>query len=222
MKFFFGTLPRNIFESFFKDKNFIWHLLAFVLTAIIVLSGLDWHYYLLTRGIAFNPFFFSAVIVGAIIPMYGLPLMLLCGWLKRSAKTRMLAWILGQAALLGYLISSFYKALTGRIPPPHDTAVDISRYFNFGFFKEGIFWGWPSSHTSVAFAMAFALMALYPKNKTVMALSIIYAFYIGIGISLNIHWLSEFVAGAIIGAVIGTVVGKSYKAWFKTVSGSGM
>jgi len=39
----------------------------------------------------------------------------------------------------------------------------------------------------------------------------IYALYIGIGVSLSIHWFSEFVAGAIIGTVIGVTVGKFYK-----------
>jgi hypothetical protein len=33
----------------------------------------------------------------------------------------------------------------------------------------------------------------------------------GLGVSLTIHWFSEFVAGAIIGSVIGTVVGRSFK-----------
>lgn len=124
----------------------------------------------------------------------------------------MLAWALGQAALIGYLVSSFYKALTGRIPPPSTAVLDVSRQFNFGFLREGIFWGWPSSHTTVAFAMAFALIALYPKNKIVKSLSLIYALYIGIGVSFDIHWFSEFIAGAIIGAVIGLTVGKSFRS----------
>lgn len=34
--------------------------------------------------------------------------------------------------------------------------------------------------------------------------------YIGIGVSLSVHWFSEFVAGAIIGAVTGNVVGTEW------------
>jgi hypothetical protein len=37
--------------------------------------------------------------------------------------------------------------------------------------------------------------------------ALLYAFYIGLAVSISIHWLSEFVAGAIIGSLIGRVVG---------------
>ena len=209
MKYFITTLPNNIFNSF-RGKNFWWHLLAWLLTGVIVFSGFDWYYFVATRIFSFNTLFFPAIIIGGLLPMFGLPLMLLFGWFRKNIKTQMLAWALGQAALIGYLISSFYKSLTGRIPPPHTIVIDISRKFNFGFLKEGIFWGWPSSHTAVAFAMAFVLITLYPKNKIVRGFSFIYALYIGIGVSFDIHWFSEFIAGAIIGAVVGTVVGKSF------------
>jgi len=209
VKYFIFSLPKNIFNSF-RGRNFSLHLLAWVLTAVLVISGFDWYYFSSTRAYSFNNLFFPAIIVGGILPIIGPLLILLIGRLRRDKKIEMLAWVLGQAALVGYLISSSYKALTGRIPPPHTIVVDISNQFNFGFFKEGIFWGWPSSHTTVAFAMAFALITLYPKNKIVRFLSFVYALYIGIGVSFDIHWFSEFIAGAIIGAVIGIVVGKSF------------
>jgi hypothetical protein len=41
--------------------------------------------------------------------------------------------------------------------------------------------------------------------------ALLYAFYIDLGVSVTIHWFSEFVAGAIIGSVIGTVVGRSFR-----------
>jgi len=210
MRHFFRTLPSNIWSSF-KGKNIFWHLTAIAATLIIVRSGLDWYYFSITRDYSFNVFFFPAIIIGAVLPMFGLFVMLLIGWLRKSKLTQTLAWALGQAAVIGWLISSFYKSLTGRIPPPHIIVTDISKQFNFGFFKEGIFWGWPSSHTTIAFAMAFTLMTLYPKNKIIKLISFIYALYIGIGVAFDIHWFSEFIAGAIIGAVIGIVVGKSFK-----------
>ena len=40
---------------------------------------------------------------------------------------------------------------------------------------------------------------------------LLYAFYVGLGVSVTIHWFSEFVAGAIIGSVIGAVVGRGFK-----------
>ena len=59
--------------------------------------------------------------------------------------------------------------------------------------------------------MMVCLITLYPKNKMSVFLALLYALYIGLGVSVTIHWFSEFVAGAIIGSVIGTVVGRSFK-----------
>jgi membrane-associated phospholipid phosphatase len=89
--------------------------------------------------------------------------------------------------------------------------IDTSHGFQFGLLKGGVFWGWPSSHTTVTFAMMVCLIMLYPKNKILVFLALLYAFYIGLGVSVTIHWFSEFTAGAIIGSVIGTVVGRSFR-----------
>jgi len=61
--------------------------------------------------------------------------------------------------------------------------------------------------------MAATLLIMYPKNKAVRYLVIIYALYIGFGVSISIHWFSDFVAGAIIGVVIGVVVGNSFREY---------
>ena len=58
--------------------------------------------------------------------------------------------------------------------------------------------------------MAFALISLFPKHRKTAVISVLYALYIGIGVSFSVHWLSEFIAGDIIGTVIGLVVGASY------------
>ena len=127
----------------------------------------------------------------------------------------------GQSAILGLLISGFYKAFTGRIQPPghslmaisSNNLVDISRDFQFGFLRHGVYWGWPSTHATLAFAISAAFWTLFPENKIIRFLALIYAFYVGIGVAItSIHWFSEFVAGAIIGSVIGITVGKSYLA----------
>ncbi len=145
----------------------------------------------------------------------------MAGLLWKNRRLINTAWALGQAALLGWLTSCFYKALTGRIPPPfhggHYKAltasnVDSSHGFQFGLMRGGVFWGWPSSHTTVAFSMALCLVALYPKNKLLAALVLLYAVYIGWGVSVTIHWLSEFVAGAIFGTVIGLAVGRNFRS----------
>ena len=60
--------------------------------------------------------------------------------------------------------------------------------------------------------MAFTTIFLYRGNKGVLLGALLYAFYIGIGVSLSIHWFSDFAAGALIGTAIGISVGKSYRA----------
>ncbi len=211
MKYFITTLPKNIIGCF-KKPLIIGHVVAIFLTYIIVVSGFDWWYFISTRNTTLNALFFPAIIIGGIFPLI-IPLCLLAlGKTFRNKRTEITAWALGQAVIIGSFISSTYKAFTGRVQPNlYDTILNSSRDFRFGFFRHGIFWGWPSSHTTIAFAMTFTLIALYPKNKLVKYLSLIYAFYIGFGVSLSIHWLSEFVAGAFIGAMIGLVVGKSFK-----------
>lgn len=213
MRGFFYQLPRNAVRCF-KGRNLLWHGLAIVLTYIIVTSGFDWYYFSSTRIPALRSWFFPAVRLGMVLPVL-VPLALLAWSARRKAsQIRNTAFALGQAAFLGLAVSSVYKAFTGRIPPPHfwnhRALVDTSHGFRFGLLRGGMFWGWPSSHTTVAFAMVVALCQLYPENKRLRYAAFLYACYVGIGVSMTIHWFSEFVAGAIIGSVIGAVVGKSF------------
>ena len=82
--------------------------------------------------------------------------------------------------------------------------------------RGGVFWGWPSSHTCVAFATMVCLARMHPKSKPLVCVTLLYALYVGMGVA-SIHWLSEFVAGAIIGSVIGVVVGNSFAARFNSL-----
>lgn len=209
MKQFFLSLPHN-FIGCFKGRMIIWHLVAIILTFILVTSGFDWFYFCSTRNPALRSCMWPAVVIGQLIPL-SLPLyLLLTGSLLQNARATRTGWAIGQAAFLGWFMASLYKAFTGRIHLPPGVAVDTSHVFRFGFMRGGIFWGWPSSHTATAFAMAFTLFTLFPKQKLLRITVITYAFYIGVGVSMTIHWFSDFVAGAIIGTVIGVTIGKSY------------
>lgn len=209
MKQFLVTVPRNLIGCF-KGRRIIWHIIAILLTFILVTSGFDWRYFLATRNPALRSWMFSAVGLGALLPL-ALPLFLLTvGFIIENARTILAGWAVGQAALLGSLVSSAYKAVTGRAHPSHSVGTDLSHVFHFGFLRGGVFWGWPSSHATIAFAMAMTVFTLCPKQRWLGFVAILYAFYVGIGVSLTIHWFSDFVAGAIIGSVIGAVVGKSF------------
>ncbi len=209
MKSFFSTLPRNLIGCF-KGRMLIWHLVAIVLTFILVRSGFDWFYFRCTRDPILWAWAFPAAPIGGLVPIV-LPLtLIISGFIARGAKTAVTGWAIGQAALLGSLISSAYKAVTGRMHPEHTLGNDISAGFRFGWLRGGVFWGWPSSHTTIAFAMAVTVFTLFPKRRWLGLTALAYAFYIGIGVSMTIHWFSDFAAGAIIGSVIGVVVGRSF------------
>jgi membrane-associated phospholipid phosphatase len=206
---FFLSLFCNMGQVF-SGRNLLWHLVAIVLTYILVVSGFDWFYFVHTRGPEVITILFPAVILGAYVPIF-LPLFLLAGgYWNKSANSIRAGWILIQAQLIAELVSFFYKALTGRVSVRFaEVGTDTSRMFRFGFLRGGVFWGWPSSHTTLAFATAFTMMALFPRSKTIRILMLAYAFYIGIGVSVTIHWFSEFVAGGIFGTLVAAVVAKN-------------
>ena len=191
----------------------LWHLLFIALTFIFVQSGFDWWYFSATRSPVLRAWMFPSAPIGGFVPLV-LPLTLIVtGHVTLGSRTSLTGWAIGQAALIGSLLSSAYKAFTGRVHPAmHDLGTDISHDFRFGILRGGMFWGWPSSHTTIAFAMAVTVFTLFPKQRWLGWLALVYAGYIGLGVSMTIHWCSDFVAGAILGAVIGRVVGKRFLA----------
>ncbi|PIQ69190.1 MAG: hypothetical protein COV91_00100 [Candidatus Taylorbacteria bacterium CG11_big_fil_rev_8_21_14_0_20_46_11] len=223
MKGLFYNLKKNVI-NIFSRKNLAWIFLACVITYILVVSGFDSWYYEMLSGSTAMTLTFPAIAIGAIVPIFGILLFLWFSARKQSPRRINAGLAMGQAALLGYLISSTLKAFTGRIPPVVSVAenvVAVSREFQFGFWRGGIIVGWPSSHTSVAFAMALTLIILYPEKKWIRYSALLYALYIGIGVSMSVHWFSEFAAGAILGSAIGAVVGTSFKYRYETFFSNG-
>lgn len=211
MRDIFFRFKENFF-NIFRGKNIFWHALVIVLTYILVVSSFDWKYFVFFNGSTLQTVLFSAAVLGGLLPIF-LPIAFyLVGKVKNNARLQNIAYAVVQAEFFGWFVSAFYKAFTGRIQPPlHSMSlVDISRDFQFGFLQHGIFWGWPSSHTTIAFSIAVALFVLYPKNWAVRIFSLLFALYIGIGVSMSIHWFSDFVAGAILGSLIGFVVGRAF------------
>ncbi len=212
VKNFLKSLGKNSVECFSR-YNIFWHFLAIGLTYLLVVSGFDWYYFEVTRNVFLQEAALIPSIIGFLVPII-LPIVIyIVGKRRKDNDNTVVALGVIQAGLIGYVISIIYKAFTGRIQPEfltHNSILDISREFNFGFLQHGVFWGWPSSHTAVAFAMSFALIIFYPKNKKVLYFSLLYAFFIGLGVSVSIHWFSDFVAGAIIGSLVGIVVGKNF------------
>jgi membrane-associated phospholipid phosphatase len=209
MKQFLVTVPRNLMGCF-TGWRIVWHVVAILLTLILVMSGFDWRWFLATRNPALRSWMWPAVGIGALLPL-ALPLVLLIvGFIIQNSRTILAGWAVGQAELLGVFVTVVYKAVTGRVHPAHSVGADISHVFRFGWMRGGVFWGWPSSHTAIAFAMAVTVFTLCPKRRWLGWVAILYAGYVGLGVSMTIHWFSDFAAGAIIGSVIGAVVGKGF------------
>lgn len=206
----FYEAPKNLLKVFW-GKNLLWHIAAIILTLLCVVSGFDWEYYSVTQIAGLRFVLFPAIILGLVLPVI-IPLaLLIIGAINKNRQTLNTAFALGQAAILGWLVAAFYKAFTGRPGPENlKTLGDITRVFRFGFLRGGVFWGWPSSHATVAFAMGVVLITLYPKNKVVRFWALAYSIYIGVAVSMTIHWFSDFAAGAIFGTLVGLAVGQNF------------
>lgn len=215
-KISFSKIFYKIFTHIVQSVKFYYglnFLLAGLLTYIIVKTGMDWAWLKFCSG---HPVVFYAgfvpVAVGMFLPILASLWLYISGRKNKNTGRQITGLAVGQAAILGWTISTFIKLFTGRIPPLNTVAlVNNSNEFQLGFYRGGWFNGWPSSHTTVAFAMAIALIQLYPNNKWIKIGAWAYALFIGIGVSTNIHWLSDAVAGALIGYAIGRSVGFGFK-----------
>ena len=209
MKQFFSTLPRNIIGCF-RGRYLLWHMAAIALTFISVVTGFDWFYYSSTRSPVLRSWMFPSAPIGLFVPFLFPCTLLLTGAICELPSVTLAGWAVAQAEIMGSLISSTYKAFTGRAHPFWGGGEDMTHIFRFGFLRGGVFWGWPSSHTTIAFAASVMIFRLLPQQRWIGYAAMAYACYIGLGVSMTIHWFSDFLAGAIIGTVIGSVVSKAF------------
>lgn len=209
---FFQELPNNFWRCF-RWRYMPWHILAMVLTYNLVRSGFDGAYFAAGRTSAIYWLLAPAGALGSVVTV-ALPLLyLLVGALKRSAATVYKGWALGQAVIIALALSFAYKIVTGRPGPPAiftPSAFNLSEIFRFGLGRGGIIWGWPSTHTTVAVALAFTFYFLYHKTRRLKYAGFIYAAYIAAGVSVSIHWFSDVIAGLIFGTIVGLVVGRGW------------
>jgi len=201
-----GLIGR--FVDVWKGRNLAWHAVAIGLTAVLVLSGFDWWFYESTRGEYLYPLVWMAGIGGFFIPVL-IPVGLYAfAELRKDHELLLTAIRIVQAILTAFAVAFIYKALTGRVQPEFMNTIgntDISRGFQFGFFRHGIFWGWPSSHTAVAVAGGVTLFRLV-KNYPVRLLTVLYMLIVACGAAVGFHWFSDVVAGAIFGVLVSFIV----------------
>jgi membrane-associated phospholipid phosphatase len=216
---FYG-LGRHMAGSLYYNYG-LNYIVGIAATYGMVQGGVDWSWH---RNAADHPWIPStgriAVTTGPIVSV-AVPLGLyLYGRSERDIGFQITGLALGQAAINAAVITSILKAFTGRPGPQHNLGPnDYSTDFRFGFLRGGIYQGWPSSHTAAAFAMATTLIGLYPESTAIEIGGLTYAALIGIGVSTNIHWLSDVVAGGLIGYAIGTIVGNDFRNLLNHVQG---
>jgi membrane-associated phospholipid phosphatase len=210
----FYNFDQNIIQSYTNGFG-IYHTSAAGLTYALVKGGIDWDYFSYMKANKYvSQAGFASVITGGLVPLTIPFYLFFKGRADENPKLIYTSLALGQSVMISLLVSSAYKAVTGRDEPELDNRENrnnYSRNFNFGFMRRGIFDGWPSGHATNAFAMAATVMEMYPGNVNVRVYSGLYAMLIGLGISTNIHWFSDFVAGALIGYSIGSSVGRSFR-----------
>ena len=214
--FFHRIIPT--IRSLYCGRNLLAQIVLCIATYILVMTGFDWWYLVHTHTIGSTPLFFAPALIGFLVPFIAPLYFLIRVKRQGNMRSRMIGYALGQAALLGWGVSTFYKIFTGRMGPHLRSLTapitDLSHGFRFGIYRGGAFQGWPSSHTATAFAMSFALVALFPeptwRDRSIRIGAIAYAVFIGIGVSTNIHWFSDVIAGAILGTIIGLAVGKRF------------
>lgn len=226
----------NIEKSF--KKTFKWpgpllHLFAILISLPIVYYGIDWAYFKFFAKYKYlQIFMFPAVSLGGLIPLLFPPMIYLHAKREDKPYLEPLAFSLTQAAVVGVFWASIYKAFSGRTGPElfEDFDGDYSQEFAFGFLRTGVFDGWPSAHTSIAWAMAVVFFLYRPEKNIENKIELeeiprilnyrkygfIYAFYVGFGVSTNIHWLSDAVAGVLIGISVGLAVSGTFSSQWKS------
>src|ERR1035441_2854893 len=91
MKQFLVTVPRNLIGCF-KGRRIVWHIIAILLTFILVMSGFDWCYFLATRDPALRSWMWPAVGIGGLLPL-ALPLILFAfGIIARNGRAIFAGW----------------------------------------------------------------------------------------------------------------------------------
>ena len=133
-----------------------------------------------------------------------------------------------QASLIEFLYNSTLKAITGRADPDwrHNTDMDsLSKTFLFGFLRGGIFWGWPSGHTSSTMAVVSALTNYYPDKTWLKIAGYSWVAYTIFGVSSvnrgGMHWFSDAIAAALMSYAIGSTVGKYYRNIYSSKNTTG-
>ncbi len=221
----FGNFGNNIIDSF-KGDNLYLHLAGIASTFLIVSSKTDYKvekffnehegYGNAARPVIRMAMFFPFVVGGSLYAY---------GKFSKDNEAVGASFAVLQSSLIAFMYNSLLKAVTGRPHPDwrnNNDMKDLSKTFRFGFMRGGIFWGWPSGHTSSTMAVVSALTNFYPDKTWLKIAGYSYVAYMIFAVSsLNrggMHWFSDAIAAAFMSYAIGSTVGKYYRNQFKNSS----
>lgn len=186
-------------------------------TYILIQTETDWKWNRFAYGNksvanAGLPLYYTGTFVPFIMPfsLYG------AGYGRDNSKMQTAGIAVAQAGIITTALTTGLKMLTGRKLPgvlEHERNYEEENYsgdFAFGFWKRRALRGWPSGHTSAAWAMAAVLTEFYPNNIPLAIGLYTYAFCVGLSASVSMHWLSDIFAGALLGYAVGKTVGQHF------------
>ena len=127
----FFRFVRNLLGSV-KD-NLSLHAMAIVLTFVIAISGLDWFLNRLVAHRIMTPLDSAVTRPGMLVPAFGPIIVWVLGKLVKNETIKTTGLLLGQSAIIGFIVQSVYKAFTGRVPPYFkiSSGEDFSLLFRF-------------------------------------------------------------------------------------------
>jgi membrane-associated phospholipid phosphatase len=189
-------------------------------TYVFIATGADWKW----RNIVYDNIWLSkygipCLYIGYLLPGITPIITYVAGRYIKNEKLQITGLALAQSVLLTLAIQSSLKVITGRALPGLVTALDHTRNTQtndfsgeFNWFNMNPIGGWPSSHTANAFAAAAVITEIYKDSFILKLAAYSYAALIGFSVTLDVHWASEVIAGALIGYAIGKTVGRDFNS----------
>ncbi len=224
----FGNFGNNIVNSF-KGDNLYYHLAGVASTVLIVTTNTDYHVHkFFYEHEEFGEVAMPIIRAGMFIPFVTGGSLYVYGKFGKDERAVAASFAVLQSSLIAFLYNSLLKAVTGRPNPDwqhYSDMKELSKTFRFGFMRGGIFWGWPSGHTSSAMAVVSSLTSFYSDKTWLKIAGYSLVAYMMYGVTSlhrgGMHWFSDAVAAAFMSYAIGSTVGKYYRSKFQPADNSG-
>lgn len=161
-----------------------------------------------TFGLAFAPGMIMGTFFPVLVPGY-------MYFISSNPALNNTGAVAAQATAVAFLYNNILKAITAREHPDAEkNSGERSRDFKWGFFRRGVFYGWPSGHSMTNAALAMSIASYNRDHPLVVAGCSFFAGYVAtsmvLGAKGEAHWFSDAVAGVLMGASIGWYIGNTF------------